>query len=180
MSAYLLTCDCGKSVPVEIGQAGGRVACSCGKQIDVPTLRQLRHLPRESAEVAAASGGWGLRQGIIAASLIIIAAIVAWTIWSWSHDPVVAKFDPAKRQQDVEEQLIKTPALAWQSWVGYYKPLAESGFHIFQRSDTAQIQQVIKNRQFMRMLLLPVVGIFAVIAVTAAFWPKPKPIARRG
>ena len=45
MTKYLLTCECGKTVPVEVGQAGEQVACQCGAKLDVPPLRKLRHLP---------------------------------------------------------------------------------------------------------------------------------------
>ena len=76
MAAYLLTCDCGKTVPVEIGQAGGRVACSCGTQLDVPTLRQLRHLPQADGRTEARRPAVGARgKDAIAASLIVVAAL---------------------------------------------------------------------------------------------------------
>ena len=70
MSTYLLTCDCGKTVPVEIGQAGGQVTCSCGTQLDVPTLRKLRHLPAAAtAEEPSRPATVGARgKGVIAAS----------------------------------------------------------------------------------------------------------------
>ena len=45
MTKYLLTCECGKTVTVDIGQAGEQVACQCGAKLDVPPLRKLRHLP---------------------------------------------------------------------------------------------------------------------------------------
>ena len=45
MTKYALTCECGNTLSVEIGQAGEQVICQCGAKLDVPPLRKLRHLP---------------------------------------------------------------------------------------------------------------------------------------
>ena len=41
---YLLPCSCGNKVRVDVGQAGGQVACTCGKTLAVPTFRGLKQL----------------------------------------------------------------------------------------------------------------------------------------
>ncbi len=46
MSNYLLPCACGEKIPVTASQAGQSVRCSCGVQLEVPTLRGLRDLVR--------------------------------------------------------------------------------------------------------------------------------------
>ena len=45
---YLLPCSCGQKIRIESSQAGGQVACGCGRTLAVPTLRGIRRL-----EVAA-------------------------------------------------------------------------------------------------------------------------------
>jgi len=179
MSTYLLSCSCGEQVPVEVGQAGGKVTCRCGTQLDVPALRQLRHLPQVKVAEAPSGRGWGARQGIIAASAIVVAAALAWSLWSWKTDPAHAVFDSAQRMSAVEEQL-KTPAGAWDSWVEFYKPLAEHGFPLFQASNIAQIEQQLAERRFLRGMLWSVAAIFAAIAAAAIFWPNAEKKRGRG
>jgi hypothetical protein len=83
---YLLPCTCGKAIPVDIGQAGQRVACVCGKSVDVPTMRGIKELPpatAENAKEAAArprAAAWSPLQGSIFSSgtlLIFIGLCVA-------------------------------------------------------------------------------------------------------
>jgi len=179
MSTYLLTCSCGERVPVEIGQAGGSVTCRCGTKLDVPTLRQLRHLPQVKAEEAPVRSGWGARQGIIAASAIAVVACLVWSVWSWKNDPVHAVFDPVQRMQVVEEH-IKTPAGAWEAWIEFYKPMAEHGFPLFQASNVGQIEQQRADRRFFRGMLWSLAGICAAIGVAAVFWPASKQRGKGG
>jgi hypothetical protein len=175
MSAYLLTCVCGKTVPVDIGQAGGRVTCSCGTQLEVPTLRQLRQLPQEqTAEVRRPKSAWGTRQGIEAVSLIGAALLLAWSGWIWWTEPTLPKFDPAARMEAVEQQL-KTPAKAWELWIGYYRPLAERGFPIFRVGNMAEIENARREARFLRFMLWAVAAILLIVAISTMFWPRPQP-----
>lgn len=178
MSSYLLTCNCGKTVPVDVGQAGGQVTCECGTRLDVPTLRQLRHLPRSTpAEERRQSSAWGLRQGIFAASLILAATLSAWGTWVWSKEPVIPEFNPADRMQAVEKQ-IKTPVGAWNGWVEFYRPMAEHGIPVFHISNAAAIEAAIAQARFFRWMLWALGAILAVIAACVAFWPKPMPMKK--
>src|SRR5262249_12676509 len=132
MAAYLLPCVCGKTVPVDVGQAGGQVVCTCGTRLDVPTLRQLRHLSQAPTEEPERGSAWGQRQGIIAAGLILALLLFGWGAWVWHKQPQIPEFNPAARMRAVEEQM-KSPLGAWETWIGYYRPLAERGlqpFHI--------------------------------------------------
>src|SRR5687767_1286650 len=77
MSAqYLLPCSCGQKIRVEAAQAGGEVACACGRKQSVPTLRGLRQL-----EMAASNEGpsrrsprsWGpLRGALFSSGLVVL------------------------------------------------------------------------------------------------------------
>jgi hypothetical protein len=172
MSSYLLPCPCGNTTPVDIGQAGGRVTCSCGAQLDVPPLRQLRHLPREIVlQGKKTAGNWGARQGIVAASLIIATVFLAWGSWIWWSEPVVPKFDPAARLQAVENQ-IKTPAGAWEAWIDYYRPMAENGIPVFRIGNAAFVETRIAHARFLRWMLWAVAGVMAIVAISGALWPQ--------
>jgi len=41
---YLLPCDCGAKITVTASQAGDQLVCVCGKNLDVPSFRELRLL----------------------------------------------------------------------------------------------------------------------------------------
>lgn len=43
-TSYLLPCTCGRNVNINVRQAGGTITCTCGAQLDVPALRQMRDL----------------------------------------------------------------------------------------------------------------------------------------
>jgi hypothetical protein len=178
MTTYLLACNCGKSTPVEVGQAGGQVVCECGTRLDVPTLRQLRHLPAaEAPSVPAARAGreWNPRKGVISASLVVTAVLAAIAAWSRWNEPAIPKFDPAVHLHNVEERLrTETPAQAWEWWIEYYRPLAQRGFPIFQAANSGAIQYQINRARFLQRTLLATAGLAALVGITAALWPQAK------
>jgi hypothetical protein len=78
MSAqYLLPCSCGQKVRVEPAQAGGQVACACGANLNVPTLRGLKQLeiapPDEAAVRRSAGRQWGpVRGAMFSIGLLVV------------------------------------------------------------------------------------------------------------
>jgi hypothetical protein len=183
MPTYLLACKCGKTTPVEVGQAGGQVVCECGEQLDVPTLRQLRHLPQVQATAAPsrrAGREWSVRKGVIAASLLSVALVTAILAWSRWTEPTIPTFDPAIHTKGVDERLrTQSPAQAWEWWIEYYKPLAQRGFPVFQSPNEAAIQYQINRSRFLQKTLLAVAGIAAVVGIAAAFYPQTKKKRKR-
>jgi hypothetical protein len=91
MAQYFLPCSCGERVRVEAAQAGGRVACACGKELVVPTLRGLKALePAPLDQVAArraAGRQWSrLQGGMFSLGLlvtVIALGIVGFTLWQY-------------------------------------------------------------------------------------------------
>ena len=91
MAQYLLPCTCGEKVRVEAAQAGGQVACACGKTLSVPTLRGLRALEEAPADAAAAKRAadrrWSPLQGILFSSGLLVTVIalgvVAYAFWQY-------------------------------------------------------------------------------------------------
>jgi hypothetical protein len=173
LSTYLLTCGCGKTVPVEIGQAGGQVACSCGAQLDVPPLRKLRHLPVAATEKDRLPSSWSARKGIIACGLIVAGILAAASLWSRLTEPTIPPFDPVEYEHSVDTHLKSlTPAEGWYRWVDHYRPLAERGYAEFVYRDTAAVQQTIIGKRFFQKMMLILAAICAAIAAAAAIWPR--------
>jgi hypothetical protein len=71
---YLLACpSCGTKNPVETGQAGQSIHCSCGNMIEVPSIRAMRSLEAQAGDAPAAPR-WSARQGFVFLGLAIAAA----------------------------------------------------------------------------------------------------------
>ena len=175
MTKYVLTCECGNTVPVEIGQAGEQVACQCGAILDVPPLRKLRHLPVATEMPAQRGSAWNARHGIIAACLILATVPALWTLWSRVTEPRIAAFDPGIRQKMVEDDLERmTPVQTWNLWVDRYRPMAEHGFTRMEHPYAAVVEEQVARQRFLQWTLLAVAGAFAAVAVIAAIWPQPK------
>jgi hypothetical protein len=174
MSTYLLTCTCGNSVSVEVGQAGGKVACSCGTQLEVPPLRQLRHLPQAKPKETAAARTWGTRQGWITLGLIVVGALLVASAWTWWTQPVRPKFVAEDYMANNVDRNMKAwkPIDAWNLWIEYYRPLAERGIPVFEAHDAAQREVRIAHAEFLRGMLLVCALVFAAITAAIAFWPK--------
>ena len=171
MATYLLPCNCGKDIPIEVGQAGGKVVCACGAQHDVPTLRKLRHLPSATQGGApTARRAWNARKGVVTAGLIVAAVFTAITFWVRLAEPKIAQFEATNYLESVEQRL-ETPATAWQWWNSYYHPLAERGFPLFQPTNAPLIQHEIAKRRFLQGVLMTCAGICAAVALAAWFWP---------
>jgi hypothetical protein len=74
MSQYWLPCSCGQKVRVAVAQAGGEVACACGKRLAVPTLRGIRQLePAAEAPVQAAPSWSRVHGAAFATGLLLVA-----------------------------------------------------------------------------------------------------------
>jgi hypothetical protein len=67
---YRLPCKCGQTVLVERSQAGLSVICSCGTQLEVPTIRGLNAL--EPVHDAPEKIGWTAQSGLLLIGALIV------------------------------------------------------------------------------------------------------------
>lgn len=173
MSRYLLTCTCGRTLPVEIRQAGEKLACACGATLDVPALRNLRHLPLESShDPPTKASSWGARQRIMTLACIGGSIVIGFGVWNRLTEPELPKFDPALRNKVMEKGIDElSPANAWRMAVEVYRPLAEQGFTEFEHPAAATIRSMIAQRQLVGKLLVIPAALCVLVALAAAFWP---------
>lgn len=80
---HLLTCQCGKSVPVSRSQAGSEITCECGAILKVPKLRELNALPvvEESTSQQAVSSWGGKRGFVLAVSSTVFLLFFIPCLW---------------------------------------------------------------------------------------------------
>lgn len=93
---YLLTCRCGRSVPVESNQAGLSVSCACGETIDVPSFRELSSTARVIAtgtlKSASLQTQWGPREATIFLGLVLVATAVGIGVYLFFTRPTPPRF----------------------------------------------------------------------------------------
>jgi hypothetical protein len=178
MTTYLVTCDCGKKLPVEIGQAGGQVVCECGASVAVPPLRQLRHLPTAEPAVSEKkpAAAWDIRKGVASACLVVAVILAGLAGWSRYREPVVPEFPKDHVESFTKYIDTFSPADAWTLWVVQYRQLAARGFNELRHPHAAAIEQSIAEKRFLQKVLLAVAAVCAFIGVAAALWPSPKPL----
>jgi hypothetical protein len=82
---YLLPCSCGLKVSVERRQAGSVAHCSCGKAIEIPTIRGFVHLEKVESEKEILPPLWGLRQGLVFLGLVIALPVLAYAAYIYSQ-----------------------------------------------------------------------------------------------
>jgi hypothetical protein len=168
MASHLLSCSCGRSLPVEVGQAGGQIECACGAKLDVPPLRQLRQLPVASV-VADRPSRWSAGHGAIAACLVlavILAMAAAWSRWS---EPPVWTFNAAERDLEMDERVdALTPVQGWWTWVNVVRPLRESGFFEVDLGPPAAVKQQIAHARLFQAMMLVLAGVCVIVVVIVA------------
>lgn len=105
---YLLPCECGRTLPIEVHQAGQSLTCSCGKQLTVPSLRAIRQLPAATAEAGPASAKsadagkkWGPLQGtVFFLGAILFIAGIAISAHSYYIYSLASQVKPDQTQYD--------------------------------------------------------------------------------
>lgn len=163
---YLLPCSCGKTVSVSPSQAGGTAACDCGARLEVPRLGEMRQLPTDES-VAATAAGWGFRQGVLTAGLMLAAALAAGAGWFAAVEPEPpAPPDAVARQAAVERQVdAMSPRDLHRLLIQVYEPLAKRGFKEAKSpADVATLQRIDECRLY-RNVLLGAAGAVVVVSL---------------
>jgi hypothetical protein len=96
MPSYLLPCACGEKTPVTASQAGQSVRCSCGAQLEVPTLRGLRDLAQGDS-VARPARTWNNRHR--ATFVFFVLAMAAFAVSGYQALNLPPAATPATDQQ---------------------------------------------------------------------------------
>jgi hypothetical protein len=155
MSEYLLNCSCGQKVSVSKRQAGHSVRCSCGNELEVPTLRALAELERADAGASpAATRAWNDRQRlafVLAAGSLgigLLAGYFAVRLPPMPEPPQLIEIDEHTPTGDV---------------LGVYEDL-KRGLDVPQPTLTPAGQQFVRRRA----LVMWGIGFLGVVAAAGA------------
>ncbi|TWT85744.1 hypothetical protein Pla123a_05510 [Posidoniimonas polymericola] len=174
---HLLPCACGKSIPVEVSQAGDRVTCECGAQVEVPPLRQLRELPVQedaAAPVTRPKSDWAVHQGVLTAGMLIALTLAGIGLWRWAHEPPMPKgFDAEATGQRVDNFVDQmTPGQAYGQWVTSYSQ--SRGLEVMQSDQEEALIAYIGHLRQLRWALLTGAAVVAVLSVLLYLQLKPR------
>lgn len=113
---YLFSCQCGQKHSVETHQAGQMIRCSCGKQIELPTMRQILQLEQEAnATPTRKRSSWNVRRrltvlGVVSLMVSLALGITVWLLWP---SPPVRVYNATKVHQDT---MALTPLQSMKLW----------------------------------------------------------------
>jgi hypothetical protein len=155
---FLLPCECGQSVPIELSQAGQKVRCSCGREVAAPTLRGIRQLKPAVDHAASARPGasWNPVKGALFAAgstLLLVGLVVA--AYNYLLYYQTSQVKPSEEVFAEHLSLIErmTPSELWDHWHFF----AEHGLGEHESSVYVQFREESRRR-------LRSVGIASIIA----------------
>ncbi len=173
MASYLMTCRCGKTLPVEVGQAGEQIECACGAKLVVPPLRQLRELPVAASAPEVPGRRWSAAQGAVAACLVVAGVLAMAAAWSRWSEPPVHKFSAAQHIRNMDHNVEQlTPAQAWAVWVQAVQPLRDRGFFIIDVGPSPAQMEQIERSHFFQAMMLVIAAVFVAGGVIVAISSK--------
>lgn len=156
--SYLVPCSCSARLPVTAGQAGGTIVCrACGREIDVPRLRELAAFavePGRAEAPATAAPGRGM---IVAGSVVAVAAaalavaLVPLGRFFFSQPPT-----PEVIRAAIDAAPPASIQFAWQA-------LAATGVHRPPTAEELQLQQFAAHASGVAMFLWGVAVLGALL-----------------
>jgi len=117
-NARLLPCPCGQKVPVRPSQAGQTVRCQCGRQLQVPTWREIAALEPAQPEVSPpGAGGWGWPETLLLAGVAALAGVVVLFAYLLLTRPIQPSVADIRRRVDgfSPAEVRRT----WRTWVAW-------------------------------------------------------------
>lgn len=136
MSQFLLPCSCGAQIPVSRSQAGMALQCpSCGKSIDVPTIRHIAALPPATTTTTTADRPTtppSILLRVLTGIFLISAIGFLGYGGLMAYDRLTFPVDLSKTEEDYYAEARKAvenmpPVAAWDTWnVIAYTGLSET------------------------------------------------------
>jgi hypothetical protein len=174
---YLLPCDCGRKCRVDAAQAGGTVACDCGKSLYVPTLRGLKQLepaPFEKAlDRSVPARNWSPLRGALF-SLGLLVAVVAAAVGAFTllQHSIVAKFTVDRTAAYVEHDARQIDRLPAADSLDLFRHWQAEGLGEQVAPDWVQAQRVADMLR-RRMILCGVAVVAGLGAALGSVWLRP-------
>lgn len=118
---YLLPCSCGESILIELSQAGERIRCQCGNELEVPTMRHIRQLQRaaDTGPVAKPRKSWPMMYGLLFAVGLAttVAGLAVAGYYQWGRSQLQTEETQWDDVEAAARAIDKLPAdVAFDEW----------------------------------------------------------------
>jgi hypothetical protein len=150
---YLLPCACGNKLEVDRSQCGLTLACTCGAQLTVPTLRGMQALEAAEAPQATAASlprRWSTGKGLIFLGLVLLIVSGAGEAALWLTRPKPPRYEWS-HEQNLRELDERRLVQLWELWDLLRKGLEEGEFEAV----TEYRKRLAKHQVFVWVLGLP-------------------------
>ena len=168
---YLFPCDCGRKLTVDTFQAGEKITCECGKEIELPSLREMRMLEPAEAEKPkqASRPSWGMPDKLLMTGIILIGcgAIGAGLLWHfWPITPPEWEVDLEVIQEYTQKMSLQESMKMWDERLGKEKWEREDHPYV--------IYYRVESEAFTRWLIVAAVvaGIGVVLMILSMVVPS--------
>ncbi len=170
---YLLTCDCGQQLTIQVRQAGETRTCACGRVVEIPTLRDIRQLPfaPDSVATPARVGSWSLAHGVAFALAIpvflICLGLIGHAVYqrhTLSKIPIPTLMDVLKYSPDDINRADIDSLTLEQTWTTVWKPLRDAELSR-QRPPNHVLGKELSRQLFTRIAIAGVVALLALATV---------------
>jgi hypothetical protein len=134
-TVYLLPCACGQKLPVDAGQAGTKVPCTCGKLVTVPTFRGLRDLEIEAPASLPAGAprpkAWSATRGLLfsAGLLVTVVSMILLAYFGYMYS-VVWDGGEAFKLAHIEDFRNGVEVLTPEQAVAEFQQASKEGLHV--------------------------------------------------
>ena len=122
---YLLDCQCGQPHVVDPAQAGQTLQCSCGRTLEVPTLRGLRDLKTaplpEPKPLGSSTRSWSALRGLLFVGgllLLIGGTLVGGACWFTERQlriPITQEDDIRHGNEHIDQSSAEDLFGLWES-----------------------------------------------------------------
>jgi hypothetical protein len=167
---FLLPCECGQAIVVERPQAGTSVTCTCGKSLEVPTIRGFAKLAPASDQVEASLPPiWGLRQGLVFLGLVIAVPAFVFTGFIYLNLPKLTE-----HYQLLEREIEQLPPQhTWAVWKMFEQGLPKAP------TPSSLAVQLGYSRLHRNMNIAIGIGVLGILIAAAGLLVRPKPTPKR-
>ena len=170
MPSYRVPCsECQNIVEVTVAQAGSSIACKCGAQIEIPTMRELRAMVTEEPTATTkkvARRGWSQTQGVLFSIGLLTAAIAAFSsLWVVNKKNRLPTEPPILQHQDVSKYSMED---LWKGWI----EISESDLSTRRRPMYLDARDQSETLNIVLYVALGATGLGLALALSSLFMGK--------
>ena len=128
---FLLPCECGQTIAIEVGQAGQKIPCACGKTVEAPSMRAIRslELQPEQPDAPKPKRSWSPAAGMVFVTGSILILIALTTIgFAYFSRSLLHRNLPVRSPENVAQWLGEIDQTPADGLIDVWNETVEKGF----------------------------------------------------